>query len=483
MLTRRRIVIGGIATASGLLCKTATDAGVDQLAPRVMRASDAVSGADFEVAERLTALPCFDGRALPLWTFQDGPQLPVVRVKAGAPFEATIKNSLPRVGEHITIHWHGLRIANGQDGVAFMTQEPIQPGGRGTYTFTPRDTGTYFFHTHCNSVEHFGRGLFGVLIVEGDETEPSDADIVLVMKDWRLSAERDFLPFTTDDGAAKAGTAGTVRAVNGATRPTIEVPASANVRLRLLNVDPTRISEVGIEGAIASIIAVDGNPCRPMPLTSWRFGPASRLDILLRSPKAGGVVRLLDYFAREPVVLAELSAAGAPRRRDRFAATPLKSHVFAKADLANAERLTATFSATATGAAVVANSDQSGLPIGALCLSKRSFWAINKQAWPSADHKLLGPPLFKLALGRSYIFELQNLTSQPHPIHVHGHTFEVLSSSLRKLFPRHRADTVLLLPKERIEVALVADNPGKWMFHCHILEHQETGMMGHIEVA
>jgi FtsP/CotA-like multicopper oxidase with cupredoxin domain len=86
-----------------------------------------------------------------------------------------------------------------------------------------------------------------------------------------------------------------------------------------------------------------------------------------------------------------------------------------------------------------------------------------------------------LKSGRSYVIELNNRTPHPHPVHLHGHTFEVLSSSLRQL-PPFRADTVMLLPKERIEIAFVAGLPGRWMLHCHILEHQETGMMGYITV-
>jgi FtsP/CotA-like multicopper oxidase with cupredoxin domain len=87
-----------------------------------------------------------------------------------------------------------------------------------------------------------------------------------------------------------------------------------------------------------------------------------------------------------------------------------------------------------------------------------------------------------LERGKSYIFELSNTTPHQHPIHIHGHSFKVLRSNKRDL-PIHHADTVLLQPKERVEVALVADNPGDWMLHCHIIEHQETGMMGIIRVA
>jgi FtsP/CotA-like multicopper oxidase with cupredoxin domain len=481
MLTRRQVVLAGSAALSAAVVRF--DPTHAETAPALRQVKPApVTRVTFNVSERLTTLPCFNGKQLPLWTFQDGPEFPVVRVKVGMPFEVLVKNNLPRADEHITIHWHGLRIPNGEDGVPFMTQTPIMPGEQGHYTFTPPDTGTYFFHTHCNTVEHFGRGLVGALIVEGDEIDASDADIVLMLKDWRIAPDGAFLPFTTDAGAAKAGTAGTLRSVNGTTKPTIKVPASADVRVRLLNVDATRISDIGVEGADAFVIAVDGNPCPPLPLSTWKIGPASRLDILFRSPAAGGLVRVFDYFAAEPVVLAELEAGGQSVRQEKFVPKPLRKSRDVEADLAKAERITLAFSATATGQGLAALPDLPGFEMGKLCISSRTFWAINKQAWSSVDHKNLGPPLAKLKAGQSYIFELQNLTPHAHPIHIHGHTFEVLNSNLRKL-QAFRADTVLLLPKERIEVALVAGSPGKWMFHCHILEHQETGMMGYVDVS
>jgi FtsP/CotA-like multicopper oxidase with cupredoxin domain len=210
MLTRRQLVIAGTAAlGAGFVRHGSTRA--EPLSALRQSPSTAVASVTFDVAERLTALPCFNGQQLPLWTFQAGAEIPVIRIKAGTPFEALVKNNLPRAGEHITIHWHGLRVPNREDGVPFMTQTPIMPGAEGRYAFTPPDTGTYFFHTHCNSVEHFGRGLVGALIVEGDEVQPSDADIVLIMKDWRIGRDGGFLPFTTDEGAAKAGTSGTLR--------------------------------------------------------------------------------------------------------------------------------------------------------------------------------------------------------------------------------------------------------------------------------
>jgi FtsP/CotA-like multicopper oxidase with cupredoxin domain len=84
--------------------------------------------------------------------------------------------------------------------------------------------------------------------------------------------------------------------------------------------------------------------------------------------------------------------------------------------------------------------------------------------------------------GRSYIFELENKSPFSHPVHIHGHTFKLLRASKQRL-PAHHTDTVLLLPEEQAEVAFVADNPGDWMFHCHVIEHQESGMMGYFRVA
>ena len=483
MLTRRQLMLSGavLGGAGALGARIFSPADAEVLAQRLEPKSGQTVAVDFEIAERQTALPAFGGKTLPLWTFQDGSEFPVVRLQLGDTLKARIKNSLTRPGEHITIHWHGLRIPNGQDGVAYLTQPPILPGAEGTYEFFAPDTGTYFFHTHCNSVEHFGRGLIGALIVEGDEVEKADQELVLMMKDWRIGPDGAFLPFTTDDGAAKAGTSGTVRSINGVTKPILSVKASGDIRIRLLNVDSSRISEIGIEGAEAAIIAIDGNACVPIPFESWRFGPATRLDILMRAPKSGQSARLLDFFAAQPIVLAEFAAEGEAVRKGKFKAHPLRDGRFSPVDVKTAEHLSFDLSTTATGESIAALGSTPGLEIGSLCLSKRTFWAINKQSWANADHSDAGPPLATLKAGGSYIFALKNLTAHAHPIHIHGHTFEVLSSSLRKL-PRHRADTVLVLPRETIEVAFKADNIGKWMFHCHILEHQETGMMGYIAV-
>lgn len=97
----------------------------------------------------------------------------------------------------------------------------------------------------------------------------------------------------------------------------------------------------------------------------------------------------------------------------------------------------------------------------------------------SHDKKV--PPLFELKSGRTYVAEIFNATPHWHPMHLHGHTFKVLRASKTKYRP-FWADTVLVGPDERVEIAFVAGEPGDWMFHCHIIEHQETGMMAYLRV-
>ncbi len=418
-----------------------------------------------------------------MWTFADDAWLPVVRLNLGDRLTTRFTNRLTRPGEHTSIHWHGIRLPNKEDGVPYLTQLPVEPGASYDYDFTPPDTGTFFFHTHCNTIEQLSRGLAGMLIIDGDTTQPYEADEIIVLRDWRIEAGApSFLPFYTPEGAGKAGTFGTVRSANGIVSPEIALPASGDCRLRIVNMDPTRIIEIGIKGADAAIVAIDGVAMPPVPLHSWRMGPAMRADLVIRAPPDGETATLVDYFAPQPVALARLAGKGPARRIGAFNPAPLRAGRMPEPDLANATRIRFDFSATATGQAIAAAGGGGGGYLGSLCLSTNSFWAINKQSWPGHGAGKIPPPLALLDKGKSYIFELVNQTPQQHPIHIHGHSFKLIKSNKRDL-PGHHADTLLLYPNERIEAAFVADNPGDWMFHCHIIEHQESGMMGYVRVA
>lgn len=442
-----------------------------------MRPTGRIVERSLVAAERPVRVPAGSGPEVAAWTY--APEgVPVIRLQRGDRLRAALTNQLP---EHTSIHWHGIRVPNAMDGVPYVTQPPVLPEQSFTYDFTPPDTGTFFFHSHCDTVTQLGRGLSGILLVEGDTPRPFDADVLCVLRDWRIDEAGGFTAFITDEGAGKAGTFGRLRTANDRVAPVLEVPAGGDVRLRILNVDATRICEVGFDEDVAAIIAVDGNALPPVPLASRRLGPAQRLDLALRAPAPGKELVLYDYFAAEPVPLARLRGTGPALKRKPFAPWPLLACPFAEPDLATAERMRLTLQQTAVAAEIVMPNGETLRYADALCLSTRTFWAMNQESWPEGGHQALPPPLLTLEKDRSYVIELVNLTQNQHPMHLHGITFVVPESD--KGFPRHRADTVLLGPRDRIEIAFVADSLGDWMLHCHIIEHQETGMMGYVRVA
>ena len=363
-------------------------------------------------------------------------------------------------------------------------QPPVNVGETFHYRFTPPDCGTYFFHTHCNTVEQLGRGLQGTLIIDGDAVDRYDADVVLLMRDWVIDPDTgQFDSFFTLRGAGRAGTYGSLRTVNGMVNPEIPLPAAGDCRLRLINSDPTRIMKIGVKGAEAAIIAIDGIAAPPFPLSFWDMGPAMRIDLALRAPQDGGRVSLFDISQGMPSELVHFNGQGVSRRTFEVSTrSPLRASRIPEPDLNNATRLNFTFDATDGGQALLEAADTLGSSLSSLCLSEKTFWTINGRAWPDQKNPKLPPPFAILDRGTSYVFRMTNKSQFSHPIHVHGHTFKLLGSDKQRL-PTHHTDTLLLLPEETVDAAFVADNPGDWMFHCHVIEHQETGMMGYFRVA
>ncbi|KRW60010.1 multicopper oxidase family protein [Pseudomonas sp. TTU2014-080ASC] len=365
-----------------------------------------------------------------------------------------------------TIHWHGIRLPLAMDGVPYVSQAPVKPGEYFDYDFITPDAGSYWYHPHTASGEQLGRGLVGALIVEEREPTGFTYERTLNLKSWHVDEQGAFTDFSVPREAARGGTPGRLSSVNGVHAPTLELPAGQVVRLRILNLDNTLTYRLNLPGAEARVYALDGNPVEPhsFPKEYW-IGPGMRIDIGLKVPEAGTELPLRNG----PLRLATLKSVAST---DPVADWPpaLPANPIAEPDLATAQTL--RFNFEWAGAVSV------GLEQGAA----HSFWQINGQAWDINDKTCADRPIARLELGKSYIFELRNLSQYQHPIHLHGMTFKVLSSDRKRITP-YFTDTYLLGKNERAKVALVADNPGVWMFHCHVIDHMETGLMASIEVA
>ena len=402
----------------------------------------------------------------------DGPP-PVLRLRRGETFVAEVTNTLE---DYTAMHWHGLRVPNVMDGVPYLTQVPMGPGDSYRYEFTPQDAGTFWYHPHCNTMAQMARGLTGVLIVEDDEDPGFDLDLPVNLRDWRLGDDSQFIDLFTARGAARAGTHGTVMTANWQQEPVYDAPAGGLVRLRLVATDTTRIYRMQLPGAEGQIIAVDGHPVEedvPMPTDGAPLilGPGQRADIALRMPgQEGAELVVLNEQPGRARTLLTLRATGADRGRALDELRPLSANPIAMPDLSQAETIEFVF-----GWSPEQSSENNGF-CGTLGYT---FWSINRTAWPG-DASGTGP-LAVLERAKTYVLRLRNESPNDHPIHLHGLLFMPLASNQRHV-PANWTDTAMLLEQEVMDVVLVADNPGDWAFHCHVIEHQKSGLTGYLRV-
>jgi FtsP/CotA-like multicopper oxidase with cupredoxin domain len=406
-----------------------------------------------------------------VWTYDARVPGPELRFRQGERLRIEVENGLD-VGT--TVHWHGIRLPNAMDGVPFLTQPPIAPnGGRFVYEFDLPDAGTYWYHPHLGSPEQVGRGLYGALIVEERRPPPVDRDVVWVLSDWRLDREARIVDdFGDRHDGSHAGRIGNTVTVNGAVRETFDLRAGERLRLRLINASNARIYRLGFEGHEPWVIAFDGQPIEPHRLPRVVLGPAQRADLVLdcnAAPTSRHRV-IDDFYPERAYRLLDLvySADAALRNAERPVAAP-PDNPFPTPALARAQRHRIVFGGGMMGA-MPSQREHKGM-----------FWTVNGK--PMADDRHRHAPLLELARGRSYLMELVNETAWHHPIHLHGHVFRVVSRNGQPTSRSESGDTVLVDPRSRVEIAFVADNPGDWMLHCHVLEHQATGMMATVRVA
>ncbi|KAK3586173.1 hypothetical protein CHS0354_013123 [Potamilus streckersoni] len=310
------------------------------------------------------------------------------------------------------------------DGVVNLTQKPIVPNSSFVYKYTPPDAGTFWYHPHNNSLGQIGRGLFGVLIVKEPVPYDADEDAIVMLNDWNLKGNGQIdTNFESMMTMSHAGRIGNTTAVNSANSPVLTFAPGSRVRLRFINGATARIFIPDIPASLNPyMIAADAYPIPPVPYKSWVLGPGMRMDVVIDLPETEG-----------GAMSGMMGGGGMGMMRGMMG----------------------------------------GMMSGV-------FWQINGHSM-AEDHDY-EKPIFSLKKDKSYILNIVNETAFDHPIHMHGHTFRVVSADGKKLSRSYLTDTVYVPSGTRREIAFVADNPGRWMIHCHIIDHQVSGMMGFFEV-
>ncbi|WP_433136227.1 multicopper oxidase family protein [Actinomadura nitritigenes] len=458
--TRRRLLQSGAAIAL---------TGAAGLAVRGLTAPSALATDTFQSLEPSPGSVDIGGRTVSTWRFADAIPGPAIRANAGGSIWARLVNGLP---DPTTVHWHGIRIANAMDG-APITQTPTPSGGSFDYRFTAPDPGTYFYHSHYGM--QLDRAVYGPLIID-DPNEPLsyDAEFVVVLDDWI-----DGTGTTPDAVLAKlhagtlntppmysnalGGLAGNVsypyHLINGKTPAspvTFNASPGQRVRIRLINAGGDTAYRVALGGHQLTVTHTDGFPVQHVTVDTLLMGMGERYDVL--ATLGSGVFPL--------VASAEGKSARAFALVRTAPGTAPSSSVTVpelNGNLLTLSQLHADPSVNLPSRPV----DQTArmyLGMGPLGMT----WSIST----SPGGTPTGSLRVQVAQGQRVRLAFTNATQIWHPVHLHGHTYQVGGAGAGP-----RKDTVIVRPNETINVDLDADNPGEWMLHCHNLYHSELGMM------
>lgn len=420
-----------------------------------------------------------------VWGFNGSVPGPVLRYRQGERVRVVVKNDLP---DETTVHWHGLRVPNAMDGVPQVTQAPIPVGGEFAYEFSVPDAGSYWYHPHQKSFEQVARGLYGAFIVEESRPIEADRELLWVLSDFKLGPDRKQVQdFGTIGDLANMGRLGNVITLNGqaAGRDSLlEVRSGERIRLRLLNSASARIFNLKFSGHQAKVIAYDGQPVEPheRPGGELLLGPGMRTDLVLDCMgPPGRSFPVVDTYNNGRELTRIVYRKGTPlRAKPMGAPIALSPNVLPEPDLDQASRNYILFEGGIAGKPVIGMVNGKPVPIQDIMSKHGLAWTMNYTA--RHEHALMHVPFLHLRQGEHCILSMVNQTGFEHPMHLHGHVFRVLAINGTPAKFREWRDTVLVGPRETVDIAFVADNPGEWMFHCHILEHAAGGMMGTIRV-
>lgn len=441
------------------------------------------------------------------WTFNGSVPGPQIRVKEGEKVKIYFKNELP---EPVSIHWHGITVPNDMDGVPGITQNAVQPGKTFTYEFRASVPGTYMYHSHQDSVNQIDKGLYGTFIVEPKE-KTYDRDYTLMLDEWMSDPEASNMPMnnmdsmdhgnmndmsdmdpsnmdgmnSTDhnnmDGMNPSSSSAvhgksmahnmknydvyTINRKSGDAIEPLKVKKGEKVRIRLANIGYLS-HHIHLHGHKFKVVAIDGHDLnKPQEIKDQliAIAPGERYDIEFTANNPG------KWYLED-----HGNSKGSKGMK-----TMIQYEGYSKSkDQSNQGKNLPVFSYVNYGGAETGEFtlDQKYDVEYTMNLNGNNMdnaWTINDQSFPNTDN---------INVKKGDLVKVKLISHSPtgvnHPMHLHGHYFQVLSKNGKPIegSPIIK-DTVNLESGDEYVVAFKADNPGNWMFHCHDLHHSSAGMM------
>ncbi len=428
---------------------------------------------------------------------------PLIRAKVGDELVVTVSN---RLDHPTSVHWHGIALRNDMDGAAPAT--PNIPAGQDfTYRFSVPNSGTYWGHPHTGLDADMG--LYLPVIVDDPGEGDYDAEWIVVLDDWTdgvgKSPQQLYSELTGPDKPSRttsttATTTTSPASSTTSTAPTSGMPGMANngggtsdllggdagdidypyylingriaaapttfnakpgqrIRIRFINAGSDTAFRVALAGHSMTVTHTDGYPVIPTQVDALLIGMAERYDVIVTA--ADGVFPLVALAEGKNDLARALLSTGAGSPPDPgFQPPELGKRV------GTIEMFTATTS-------VNLGQPQTGLNLPVVLGGNmmQYNWMINGRPYSNTD------PLHVREGDRPTI-TFDNPTMMYHPIHLHGHAFQLINADGS---PGARKDTVIVLPKQKVQAVLVADNPGVWQLHCHNTYHQEAGMQTRLD--
>jgi len=463
MLSRRGFLAGTLAAgaASRVRAQSADSA------PTVLR----LERRDIEVNGKSASVLCIR---------QPGGTIGIT-TDVGKPFRVRVEN---HIDEPSLIHWHGLTPPWRQDGVPGISAPAIPPGGSAEYDFPLRVGGTYWMHSHYGFQEQLL--LSAPLIIRDGSEKPEEQEVVFMLSDFSFTPPEKIyegLRSLQYPALAMQGMAMPVMEskpdlndvqydaflANGRalTDPDVlRVEPGGQVRLRIINGSSMSAYHIDLGQLQGDLVAVDGIPIQPLHGHKFPIATAQRLDIVLSIPGGAAAYPVLAVLEGERRQTGILLLAG-------------KGHIRRISGKAEAASPPLTLDLERSLRAVKPLVDRKADRTHTINLTGKMQayqWTINNVAWTKDV-----PPL-KVAEGERVELVLTNQTMMPHPMHLHGHTFQVVAINGDR-FAGALRDTVLVPPKTTVTLAFDANNPGWWAFHCHLLYHQHAGMFATVRYA